>query len=220
MDQLFEPIGKEFVAYLLPLTNVDTGYTSEDMCAFNAYIDYVLSKTLAEKVRSTLSREQLTGRALWLRILDLYGTMDHHDVFKYVKSLLTVINNPSLKTDKVKPAFDSLYSLEEFYTSDEMMGIHLLATRSAPNLIEEYFQLGSESLKYDDVFRFLAENEEDTTEAPIAPSVLAATFSTDTRRRTVHAKDPIWNIKCYNCGGRGHRRDVCTSPIRVVKYTG
>ncbi|KAG2736889.1 hypothetical protein G9P44_000979 [Scheffersomyces stipitis] len=220
MDQLFEPIGKEFVAYLLPSTNVDTGYTSEDRSAFNSYIEFVLSKTVTEDVRVTLSGESVTGRARWLRLLTLYGTMNHRDVVKYVKSLLTMILNPSLKSKAVKPAIDSLYSFTESYTLDEIKGIQLLATSSAPNLIQNYFHSGSESLTYDDVFQFLAEYEENTTEASTAPSVLAATFSTDSRRPSVDANDPLWNTKCYNCGGRGHRRDVCCSPIRVGKYTG
>ncbi|ABN65869.2 RNA-directed DNA polymerase [Scheffersomyces stipitis CBS 6054] len=220
MDQLFEPIGKEFVAYLLPSTNVDTGYTSEDRSAFNSYIEFVLSKTVTEDVRVTLSGESVTGRARWLRLLTLYGTMNHRDVVKYVKVLLTMILNPSLKSKAVKPAIDSLYSFTESYTLDEIKGIQLLATSSAPNLIQNYFHSGSESLTYDDVFQFLAEYEENTTEASTAPSVLAATFSTDSRRPSVDANDPLWNTKCYNCGGRGHRRDVCCSPIRVGKYTG
>ena len=129
--------------------------------------------------------------------------MNHRDVVKYVKVLLTMILNPSLKSKAVKPAIDSLYSFTESYTLDEIKGIQLLATSSAPNLIQNYFHLGSESLTYDDVFQFLAEYEENTTEASTAPSVLAATFSTDSRRPSVDANDPLWNTKCYNCGGRG-----------------
>ncbi|EAZ62763.2 ATP-dependent RNA helicase [Scheffersomyces stipitis CBS 6054] len=142
-----------------------------------------------------------------------YSVMTYSEKVEYVTGLVAKISDTSVSTTVQLSAAKSLSTYFAEQPPTDIPGLLYLTHCKSDHILSKFKELGA-TLDLTDLKSFLKRIDASSSSTPGSVFTVTTLSSAGSKsHQKAPATSPIWNTRCYTCSGKGHRSNVCTSPV-------